>query len=62
MEKGLLKGGFLAFEFVKGQPVNDEIDFLSVGPEGSGWRSGQRWISAEHCCPMRGTGHSPRDK
>lgn len=36
MEKGQLKGDTSAFEYVKDQPGDDEVDSLSVVPEGRG--------------------------
>ena len=39
-EEGPLKADiYIAFKYVKGQPVNDEIGLLSV-PEDSGWSGG----------------------
>lgn len=34
------KGRHIAFKYAKGQPMNDEIDLLSVVPGGRGWSSG----------------------
>lgn len=37
MEKGLLKGEIFVFKCVKGQPMNDETDFLSIVTQGREW-------------------------